>query len=112
MVDALKDLRVTNGDAVARQQIAGAVTAAPLVYADGASQVFERNGATTYTEDGRRTRGEWYVDDRGRFCSFWPPSYRACYRLRWIVEDDAIVGLTFVDPSERSRFDGRYQEGA
>ena len=109
MDSALQDIHAMNGETVAREHIAGAVTAARLVYADGATQVFERNGATTYTEEGHVTRGEWYVDDRGRFCSFWPPSYRACYRLQWIVEDRAIVGLTFVDPSARSHFDGRYQ---
>ena len=74
MDNTLRDIRATNGESVAREHIAGAVTAARLVYADGASQVFERNGATTYTEEGHATRGEWYVDDRGRFCSFWPPS--------------------------------------
>ncbi|MEU4294808.1 hypothetical protein AB0E63_41855 [Kribbella sp. NPDC026596] len=104
----LKDIHAMNGEAVAREHIAGAVAAAHLVYADGATQIFERNGSTSYAEDGQVTRGEWYVDNRGRFCSFWPPSFRACYRLHWLVEDGAIVGLTFVDLSERSRFDERY----
>lgn len=104
----LTDIHVGDGDSVAREHIAAAVTAGRLTYADGATQVFERNGATTYTEDGRVTRGEWYVDDRGRFCSFWPPSYRACYLLHWLVADDVIVGLTFVDLSGRSRFEGRF----
>ncbi|RZU01888.1 hypothetical protein EV645_7992 [Kribbella rubisoli] len=109
MDSPLTDIHADNGDSVARAQIAAAVTAGRLGYADGATQIFERNGATTYTEDGHVTRGEWYVDDRGRFCSFWPPSYRACYLLQWLVEDGVIVGLTFVDLSGRSRFDGRYR---
>jgi hypothetical protein len=46
-----------------------------------------------YVENGRPTRGEWYVDDDGHFASFWPPSYRARYDFRWMVEDGAIVGL-------------------
>jgi hypothetical protein len=43
-------------------------------------------GRTTYAERGGDSTGEWYVDDDGRFCSFWPPSYRACYVLGWMVE--------------------------
>ena len=48
MTDLLKDIRATNGDPVAPDDIAAAVTAGRLVYADGASQVFEPTGATTY----------------------------------------------------------------
>jgi hypothetical protein len=108
MADSMKDIRAANHDRVAPDDIAAAVTAGRLVYADGASQIFEPGGATTYTERGGRTRGEWYVDDRGRFCSFWPPSYRACYDLRWLVQDGTIVGLTF-ESDGASRFDGRYE---
>jgi hypothetical protein len=55
-------------------------------------------------------RGEWYVDDDGRFGSFWPPSYRARYDLRWMVEDGAIIGLRFIELGRGSRFDGRYRD--
>lgn len=58
------------------------------------------------TEQGHDTRGEWSVLD-GRFCSFWPPSYRACYDLRWIVENGEVTGLRFDDRG--NRFDGRYE---
>ena len=57
------------------------------MFSDSETQVFEADGQTTYVENGRPTRGEWYVDDDGHFGSFWPPSYRASYDLRWMVED-------------------------
>jgi hypothetical protein len=109
MVNALKDIHASNGDPVAPGDIPVAVTAGRLLYGDGASQVFEPSGKTTYTEPGGESRGEWYVDDDGRFGSFWPPSYRASYDLRWIVEDGTIVGLSFLELGRGSRFDGRYQ---
>ena len=58
----------------------------------------------------RPTRGEWYIDDDGHFGSLWPPSYRASYDLRWMVEDGAIVGLRFTELGRGSRFDGRYRD--
>ena len=109
MADSLKGIRASNDDPVAPDDIAAAVTVGRLIYADGASQVFEPTGATTYIEQGQESRGEWYVDDSGLFCSFWPPSYRACYDLHWVVQDGTIVGLTFIEPDSGSRFDGRYQ---
>jgi hypothetical protein len=53
--------------------------------------------------------GQWEVDDKGRFCSFWPPSYRACYDVRWIVEGGSIVGLSFIELQAGTRLDGRYR---
>ena len=100
---------LSNGQAVDAADIARAVTAAALRYDDGARQVFEASGGTTYTEGSNATHGTWSVLD-GRFCSFWPPSYRAWYDLRWIVEDGVAVGLTFVDQARGSRFDGRYEQ--
>ncbi|MET9272151.1 hypothetical protein [Kribbella sp. NPDC003557] len=99
---------LSNGQVVDPADIARAVTTAPLLYGDGSRQVFEASGATTYTEASSATHGTWSVED-GRFCSFWPPSYRAWYDLRWIVEDGVAVGLTFVDQARGSRFDGRYE---
>jgi hypothetical protein len=107
--DALENIHVMDGDPVATEHVRTALTAGGFVYADGASQVFEATGATTYVEHGQQTRGEWYLDDDGRFCSFWPPSYRACYELRWIVEDGRITGLRFCEPGHGSRFDGHYR---
>jgi hypothetical protein len=105
---ALKNMLVENGEAVAAEQIAVAVTAGRLRYDDGATQVFEIGGTTTYVEHGNETHGEWYVEDNGRFCSFWPPTYRACYDLLWTVENATIVGLEFIDRGQASRFTGRY----
>src|SRR4051812_4804303 len=85
------------------------MTAGELLFDDGATQTFHVNGDTSYVEgDGRPTKGKWYVDEDGRFCSFWPPTYRACYGLLWIVEGDEIVGLSFTEPRRGTRFDGRY----
>jgi len=109
MIEALQQIDVADGDPVAAEQITLALTAGNFVYGDGATQVFEADGATTYVEHGRETRGRWHVDDEGRFCSFWPPSYRACYDLRWIVEAAIIVGLRFSEPQGGTRFDGRFR---
>jgi MOSC domain-containing protein YiiM len=110
IVHGFDDLEVSDGDVVAPALIPRALTAGELVFSDGATQVFEANGGTTYVEHGRPTRGEWYVDDDGHFGSFWPPSYRASYDLRWMVEDGAIVGLRFTELGRGSRFDGRYRD--
>jgi len=89
-------------------------TSAPAVNARGmsagATQVFEADGGATYVENGRSTRAEWNIDDDGHFGSFWPPSYRASYDLRWMAEDGAIVGLRFTDLGRGSRFEGRYRD--
>ena len=106
----LNDIKVSDGDMVATALIPRALTAGELVFSDDATQVFEADGGTTYVENGRPTRGEWYVGDDGRFSSFWPPSYRATYDLRWIVENDAIVGLRFLELGRGSQFDGRYRD--
>jgi hypothetical protein len=108
MIKALQDIDVTDDDPVAVEQIPLALTAGDFVYDDGSTQVFEANGATTYVENGRETHGRWHVDDKGRFCSFWPPSYRACYDLRWIVEGGKIAGLRFTELDGGARFDGRF----
>ena len=110
VVHELDDVEVSNHDPVAPSLIQRALTAGELVFADGATQVFEDDGGTTYVENGRPTRGEWYVDDDGHFGSFWPPSYRARYDLRWLVEDGVIVGLRFRELGRGSRFDGRYRD--
>ena len=109
MASSLGDIHVSDGDAVATEHIPTALTAGGLVYDDGATQVFEPDGATTFVERGRPAEGEWYLDDDGRFCSFWPPSYRACYDLHWIVEDGGIVGLRFTELGGGSGFSGRYR---
>src|SRR4051812_29439437 len=80
------DLNVVDGDPVSAKEMRRALTAAELVFSDGATQTFDAGGSTTYVEGGQRTEGEWEVVDDGRFSSFWPPSYRATYDLRWHVE--------------------------
>jgi hypothetical protein len=109
-VHRLNDIKVSDGDIVAPALIPRALRAGELVFSDHATQVFEADGGTTYVENGRPTRGKWYVDDDGHFGSFWPPSYRASYDLRWIVEDGAIVGLRFIELGRGSRFEGRYRD--
>ena len=99
----------TNGELVGAADMADALTAATLVFDDGATQTFTRDGRTTYVEQRRQTAGEWSVLSDGTFSSFWPPDYRATYALRWIVEDNSPVGLSFTDASSGRRFDGRYR---
>ena len=109
-MQGLEDVEVVDGEPVAASVIPRAVTAGELRFDDGATQTFAANGETSYVEtDGRGTPGKWYVDEDGRFCSFWPPTYRACYGLLWIVEGDEIVGLSFTELGRGTRFDGRYR---
>jgi hypothetical protein len=103
------DVDVSDHDLVAPEHIRRALIAGELVFADGTTQVFEADGGTTYVENGRPTRGEWYVDDDGHFASFWPPNYRAHYSIHWMVEDGAIVGLRFTELGRGSHFDGRFR---
>src|ERR687892_19603 len=108
-MQGLEDVEVVDGEPVAASLIPRAVTAGELRFDDGATQMFDGSGDTSYVEaDGRPTQGKWYVDEDGRFCSFWPPTYRACYDLLWIVEGDEIVGLSFTELGRGTRFDGRY----
>jgi hypothetical protein len=112
-MQGLEDLDVVDGEPVAASLIPRAVTAGELRFADGATQTFDAGGDTRYVEtDGRPTQGKWYVDEDGRFCSLWPPTYRACYDLLWIVEADEIAGLSFTEPGQGTRFDGRYRTPA
>ena len=106
--DRLRGVSVSDGDIVAPALIPRAVTAGELVFSDRATQVFQADGETTYVENGRPTTGQWSVD-KGHFSSFWPPSYRASYELRWIVEDGTIVGLRFTELGRGSQFEGRYR---
>jgi hypothetical protein len=109
MSSRFDDLKVANGDLVLASNMADALTAAVLRFADGATQVFAADGRTTYVEHSRSSQGEWSVIDDGEFSSFWPPSYRATYALRWIVEAGAVSGLSFVHEETGDRFDGRYE---
>ncbi|MFH8447060.1 hypothetical protein ACH4D3_38420 [Streptomyces sp. NPDC018026] len=109
MTENLDGPSAEDGAEVPADRIAAAVTAGTIVYEDGATQSFEPDGATRYTERGRETTGTWSVDEDGHFCSFWPPDYRASYDLRWSVEEGRVVGLRFADLRSGARFDGRYQ---
>jgi hypothetical protein len=100
---------VVDGDPVTAVDMVAALTNAPLVFPDGATQVFRADGSTVYTERNRPTEGTWSVLEDGKFSSFWPPTYRATYILQWIVVDGASVGLRFIDTNSGQRFDGRYQ---
>ena len=101
---------VRDDEPVAPALIQQALTAGEFEFEDGATQTFEADGGTTYVEHGRRTQGEWFVDDDGHFGSFWPPRYRARYDLRWFVEDGVLVGLRFVEVGRGTRFNGRYRK--
>ncbi len=108
MPASLDHIRAVTGDPVSAADIAAALTAETLLYSDGATQTFDHNGSTIYTEHGIASEGSWSVEGDGRFASFWPPSFRAIYDVRWTVDADAIVGLSFVDVATGARFDGRY----
>ena len=111
MNDTPEGAAIADGDAVRADRIPAAVTAAELLYEDGSTQTFTLDGKTVFIENGRPTDGEWYVDAAGRFGSFWPPSYRASYDLLWIVENNEVVGLRFIDGQNGATSNGRYRRG-
>ena len=96
-----------DGDTVRPEDIPWAVTRGPLRYEDGSTQTFNIDGGTTYVEGGRPTEGEWYVNPDGRFGSYWPPSYRASYELRWIIDDHHVAGISFRNGHDVAN--GRYE---
>ena len=61
---------------VAPALIPRALTAAELVFSDGATQVFEADGGTSVRIEKTVVRpgASGGVDDDGHFGSFWPPS--------------------------------------
>ena len=108
----LEDIAVSDGEPVAAGLVGRALTAGRLVFPDGATQVFEAAGTTTYVEHGRPTRREWSVDDDGCFASCWLPAYRARHELRWIVAAGVIRELRFTEVGRGSRSDGRCADGS
>jgi hypothetical protein len=98
-----------DGEPIAADEIAEALTRAPFAYADGATQVFTRDGRTIYTENGAPSAGEWGVDGGGRFWSFWPPAYRATYEVSWVTDaGGAVAGIRFADREHGTVSEGRY----
>lgn len=85
-----------------------ALTRASFAYTDGTAQVFTPDGRTTFVEHGETTTGDWGVDERGRFWSFWPPDYRAEYEVFWLVEDGTQVGVRFAELRRGGISEGRY----
>lgn len=100
---------VVDGQPVDAADMVAALTAAQFVFEDGATQSFTADGRTIYVDRGAPTAGEWSVVGDGTFASFWPPTYRATYTLRWIVEDGVPVGGSFTDTRSGVRYDGRYR---
>ena len=109
MPSRLDYLKVANGELVLAKDMLDALTSATLVFEDGARQTFTADGKTTYVDHSGSTRGEWSIVEDGAFSSFWPPDYRATYVVRWIVEDRAVSGLSFIQAGRGNRFDGRYE---
>lgn len=66
------------------------------------SQTFGNNGATNYSEKGRESFGQWWVE-ADQYCSSWPPnSGKACYdvlrddnKLIWVGESGQRILNTF-----------------
>ncbi|NEN07773.1 hypothetical protein G3T36_18105 [Diaminobutyricibacter tongyongensis] len=110
MSDHTKNSSPESGGPIGAEDIERAITVGELVYEDGSTQVFLPDGRTTYVERGRPTDGEWYVDDQGKFWSFWPPSYRASYDLEWVVEAGKFIGVLFRDANTGSVSTGRYKQ--
>lgn len=104
----LSGIFANDGDPVLAKDMTAALTAAELVYEDGSTQTFNPDGSTVFVEGGLPSPGEWASVSDGRFSSFWPPSYRATYDIRWTVENGQLVGLTFASDSGES-FSGRYR---
>ena len=101
------EIEAEDGAVVDPGLIPVALTFSRFQFEDGATQVFNSDGTTTYTEHGRPSEGSWYVEGQ-LFCSFWPPSYTGCYQVTWLVEAGRITGLHFVDQGGTDQFVGRY----
>lgn len=99
------------GGRITAADIPDALTRAPFTYLDGATQVFTPDGRTIYTENDVPTSGEWGVTDQGQFWSFWPPSYRATYDVFWVLENEKVVGVRFLELVRGSTSEGRYTPG-
>ena len=104
----LSDISADDGDSVLARDMTAALTAAELVYEDGSTHTFTPDGSTVFVEGGRPRQGEWASVSDGKFSSFWPPTYRATYDIRWIVDNGSPVGLTFASDNGE-RFSGRYR---
>ena len=92
-----------------RPNISGLHSARPgWTMATAPFKISTRTAGLPYLEERPSTEGEWYVDDDGRFCSFWPPSYRACYDLYRMVEHGRVVGIQFAELLGGSTFEGRF----
>jgi hypothetical protein len=84
-------------------QIAAALTARVLVYADGARQQFDADGTTLY-ESPEVSHGQWRVAG-DQYCSQWPPSDRwSCYDvegqgvdIRFIAGDGSVSTGRYAD---------------
>jgi hypothetical protein len=79
-------------------EIAALLTGHKVVYADGATQLFQADGGTVY-DNGKPSTGRWTVQG-DRYCSVWPPSDRwGCYDVTQgargvgFVADDGSVTL-------------------
>ena len=107
MTQRLDEIDAANGELVPPDLIPVALTAGTFRLDDGAMQVFDPDGTTTYTEHGRPSEGTWYIEGPN-FCSFWPPSFTGCYQVSWVVEADRIAGLRFADRVGTAEFVGRY----
>jgi hypothetical protein len=103
---------VADGQLVDAADMIAALTAAEFVFDDGATQSFTAAGQTTYVDQGVPSTGDWSVVGDGTFASFWPPTYRATYTVRWLIEDGARVGVSFTDTRSGARYAGRYRPGA
>jgi hypothetical protein len=100
---------VKNGDRIDAGDIGEALMRAPFTFTDGATQVFTRDGRTTYIGNASSTSGTWGVNDQGQFWSFWPPSYRATYDVFWITDTEGnVVGIRFSELNSGATFEGRY----
>jgi hypothetical protein len=100
---------VVDGQPVDAVDMIAALTASQFVFPDGATQTFTAEGRTTYVDRGMSSAGEWSVVGDGTFASFWPPTYRATYTVRWIVEAGVPVGVSFTDTRSGVRYNGRYR---
>ena len=57
-------------------------------------QIFQKAGATYYSENGNQSQGAWKVEG-DKYCSVWPPSQN------WVCYDITVDGNTirFISPS-------------
>jgi hypothetical protein len=109
VVHGFDDVEVSDGDVVAPALIPRALTAGELVFSDGATQVFEADGGTTYVENVVRPAACGTSTTVTSVRSGRPATAPATTPAGWSRTAPSLSSV-FTELGRGSRFDGRYRD--